>query len=97
MDTSASDIIFDELGNCISKVKLPINNNIDYSVIQSVEGQNYIIIRDKFSNLVYIYNFDGESINHIPIKGSEKITVRKIGAEFQIYTIFNKKLLKYLI
>ena len=88
--------LFDVMGECITKVKLPITNNIDYNIVQNFEGQSYIIIEDKLSNLIYIYNFDGVNILNSPIKGSEMIFLDKIGREYKIYTVLNNKFLKYL-
>jgi hypothetical protein len=88
--------LFDVMGECIIKVKLPSKKNIDYNVVQNFEGQSYIIIEDKLSNLIYIYNFDGENILNSPLKGSEIIFLDKVGREFKIYTVLNNKFLKYL-
>jgi len=89
--------LFDVMGECVTKVKLPSIKKIDYTIVQNYDHQSYIIILDKLSNLLYIYNFEGHKILQKPIKGSEMVSVTKIGSTIKIYTILNNKLLKYLM
>lgn len=89
--------LFDVMGECVTKVKLPSIKNIDYTIVQNFDHQSYIIVLDKLSNLLYIYNFDGDKIIQKPIKGSEIVNVAKKGRLIKIYTLLNNRLLKYLI
>ncbi len=89
--------LFDVDGNCKTKFKLPVSENIDYSVLHNYNGQDYIIIIDSLSNLLYIYNFEGKNLLKSPLKGSKVLFVNKVGVDLQIYTIFNDRLQRYLI
>lgn len=93
--SSKNIALFNSNGKCVSKIILPINQKLDYTIVKSLSGESYVILINDLKNDIYIYTFDGELVLKSSLKGSKSFYVNKNGRSIELYTVYNNKLLKY--
>jgi hypothetical protein len=93
--SSKNIALFNSNGECVSKIILPTNQKLDFTIVKNIDGESYVILINDLKNDIYIYTFDGELILKSPFKGDESFYVSKKGRNFELYTVYKNKLLKY--
>lgn len=96
VQSGSSLALFNSTGKCILKIKLPTKSINDYVITSNFVDEKYIILEDDLSKDIYIYTFEGGTISDGKISGNKNCFVRKIGSKFEIYSVVNNNLVRYI-